>query len=107
MVKDTSIYVLKCPMDGKVKYIGLTQNMRSRYLSHINRPSTEMKDWMDMLKSKNLLPEMEEIMRLPRRCAHQEEKKLIEIYENRLGKLFNVKRTKRARRTLLIKLING
>lgn len=58
------IYTLSDPITCEIRYIGITNNMRRRYRQHICTTSygkRHCKSWIISLKSKNLLPIMEEL----------------------------------------------
>jgi len=55
----TYIYTLKCPITGKVRYVGKTNNPTERYKNHINKArdgGTHKRNWINLLRIKNLKP---------------------------------------------------
>ncbi len=39
-----SIYALECPIDKKIKYVGQTEDLRKRFMSHVQCPSKYTKE---------------------------------------------------------------
>jgi len=56
------IYGLKCPISGKVRYIGKTNNLKKRYHSHLNPDKCEVnrhkKSWIKKLLKQGEKPEI-------------------------------------------------
>jgi len=55
------IYALLCPLDYKIKYVGKTTNLYSRYKAHVNEDSIHetnlrKRDWISGLKKSGLVP---------------------------------------------------
>ena len=58
------IYTLSCPLSNRVRYIGMTKNLKERYANHLcvdSKSSSYKNSWIKSLKSKNLKPIMEEL----------------------------------------------
>lgn len=45
-----SIYALRCPIDGLVKYVGVSQNLKQRYLGHWQSPNKCTREWVLKLR---------------------------------------------------------
>lgn len=61
-MKKEYIYVLTCPVDGCVRYVGKSGNPKSRYRQHITKldaQPTPKRKWIEMLKTQGLQPKME------------------------------------------------
>ena len=58
------VYVLKCPITKKIKYIGQTKNFKKRKMQHkcARYLSIPMEKWLNELKKDNLLPLFEIIL---------------------------------------------
>lgn len=58
MAKKFKIYALKCPIDGKIRYIGKSANYKQRFKDHVKDTgdSTSKKVWISQLKQKGLVP---------------------------------------------------
>lgn len=56
------IYGLKCPISGKVRYVGKTNNLKKRYYSHLNPDKGEVnmhkKRWIKKLLNQGEKPEI-------------------------------------------------
>lgn len=57
-MKKIVIYGLKCPVDGKMRYVGKSTNFQSRYKDHIKDigDTTNKKLWIKKLSERKLLP---------------------------------------------------
>lgn len=46
------VYFLRCPLDGRVRYIGLSSNPANRYSNHFNRQDGYIlkRKWIDQLR---------------------------------------------------------
>lgn len=58
MAKKFKIYALKCPIDGKIRYVGKSANFKQRFKDHLKDvgSSTSKKVWIDTLLKKGLKP---------------------------------------------------
>lgn len=56
-----SIYALRCPVELTIKYVGSSQDLKQRYLGHIQNPRKATRQWIASLKSFGQLPIMEEL----------------------------------------------
>lgn len=81
------IYTLSHPKTGNVVYVGSTQNLYARLVSHLNNPSELLKPWIDDLKSKMLVPLIKEVDNLD--GDTENENFWIQYYELKGCKLFN------------------
>jgi predicted GIY-YIG superfamily endonuclease len=62
MVKLRTIYILRCPITGAVRYVGNTNRPKERYKQHINDvkpPYTEKKFWLLWLREQGKIPILE------------------------------------------------
>lgn len=51
------VYILKCPITGAIKYVGVTNNIERRYIEHLSRiEDNEKYRWIDSLKNNGLRP---------------------------------------------------
>ncbi len=50
------VYGLLCPLDLKIKYIGMTVDLERRIKYHAKYPNNCNKDWVGFLNSKNEKP---------------------------------------------------
>lgn len=79
-MKTYSIYVLKDPRDGNIRYVGKTYRIAYRFRQHLTDKSKCHKvNWIRQLKSENLLPEMEVLVEglLSEEVAFLEERRII------------------------------
>ena len=53
------IYGLRCPIENKIKYVGVTNNPKRRYSSHFTNPVGQVRNWVRDLREQNLRPTME------------------------------------------------
>ena len=55
------IYVLKCPLSNKIRYVGKSNNYKTRYKQHCKDFGTETykKLWIKKLKNKGFVPILE------------------------------------------------
>jgi len=88
-IAEASIYILKCPVDGSVKYVGKTVNLKRRYRGHIHGYTLRMAKWMSGLENKKLKPLMIEIEKVDYEDVNEREKYWIEYYEKEFGGLLN------------------
>ena len=89
------IYGLRDPRDGKIKYVGQTENMKTRLAMHIaecsvpgKRASRKMK-WISELLADGFIPEMITLEIATTKTCAKAETKWIKA-EEQLGELFNV-----------------
>lgn len=67
-MKTTNIYILIDPRTNLVKYVGKTNNIRQRYMAHLNRARKHQihkKNWIEQLKKEKLKPIIEIIDVVP------------------------------------------
>lgn len=83
------IYSLTCPIENRVKYIGLTKNPNTRLSQHINNPSKNVKVWIDYLKASNKLPIMNILQSTTNLDGSILEKEWICKFDNLLNKQLN------------------
>jgi len=101
-------YTLSCPIDGKVKYVGMTLNFETRIIQHLtgNDGTFEKNRWLNMLRDKGLKPiakiEIEKLCTRPQ--ASKIEKSLAKKYIKEGHDLFNG--TLNKKRTKLMKGIS-
>lgn len=54
------IYVLICPIENKIRYVGKSKNPKTRYKQHLKdaekKQNTKKQKWIRELKSKKLYP---------------------------------------------------
>jgi len=83
-----SVYGLKDPIDMKIKYVGVTKNITSRYKQHLySIKICDKTKWIEELKKSNLRPELvilETIFTNDRNAALNKEKKYITKYKDDL-----------------------
>lgn len=63
-----SVYTLVCPITEEVRYVGLSHNLKLRYLAHTSSPSKHLKEWVNELKSVGKKPIMKEIEKIDVPC---------------------------------------
>lgn len=88
---EASIYVLKCPVEDKVRYVGKSLNLESRYRQHLNGYNSKMTSWMFGLEKQGLRPLMIEIEKVEWNDKQEREKYWIEYYESNFGGLLNTR----------------
>lgn len=63
------VYTLKCPISGKIRYVGKSRNPKSRLRQHIedsrNNTNTEKKHWINGLLQAGKFPKMEIVFKHP------------------------------------------
>lgn len=64
-----SVYILICPLTDKVRYVGVSNNLKQRYAAHTQSPSKYIKPWIQSLKQDGALPLMKEIERIDVKCS--------------------------------------
>jgi hypothetical protein len=83
-IKYVYIYALIDPRDGKIRYIGKTNSLKRRYLAHINpsnlKPLNHKSNWIKVLLSLNLRPEIIEIEKVPFNIWQEKEREWIAFY---------------------------
>jgi predicted GIY-YIG superfamily endonuclease len=91
-IKTYSIYSLVCPLDGQIKYIGISTDLKRRYSGHVQSPGGCLKEWIFMLKQMNKMPTMNELVSgLSKNQAYKAEKEMIVKLQKELGSLLNHK----------------
>jgi predicted GIY-YIG superfamily endonuclease len=84
------IYGLKDPLDNKIKYVGVSKNVESRYKQHFyqdENDNSEKSNWIKELKKQDLRPELvilEVIETDDRNVALNKEKEYIKMYKNQV-----------------------
>jgi hypothetical protein len=89
------LYILKDPFTFKIKWVGITNNIRNRkkdhltnYSNYIGNPS--LLEWKETLKGKNAYPLFEVIKEYKNyNTAHQAEIKLIEMLSGDVLNIFH------------------
>lgn len=79
----TYIYVLRCPLSNKVRYVGKTNNPKERYKNHLNRlhnKGTHKANWIVHLRNKGLRPIFEIIEEVDIKNWKSKEKYYISHY---------------------------
>lgn len=84
-----SVYALECPIENKVKYVGQTEDLRKRFLGHIQSPGPSTKSWIKMVLKKKMLPKMIELERADLYKINEREKYWINHYQQSDGGLLN------------------
>lgn len=67
-MKHTYIYILSDPETQEIRYVGKTNNIKSRYKAHLNKRhniKSHKRNWIDSLLKKNLKPILEVIDVVP------------------------------------------
>ncbi|MDV3751163.1 GIY-YIG nuclease family protein [Elizabethkingia anophelis] len=84
------VYLLRCPLNNEVKYVGVSMNPKVRFRGHLNDYGNKAKmQWIKSLKESNLLPVMEVVDSCDKRIDVSDlESKYIEKYR---GTIFNSK----------------
>lgn len=99
---DTYVYRLRCPIDGRVRYVGISRNPIKRLGHHTCTCGYiyEMREWMILLRKKSLEPLLEVITPpLTRAGAVSVESRLALLFSTLYPKqLFNLPATLRNRR---------
>lgn len=91
-----SIYVLICPIENIVRYVGITERTpEKRLIEHIeggNKGNTHKNNWIKRLKKQNLVPKATLVGKdLIKKDACEKEIELIKLYRYLLGnKLTNI-----------------
>lgn len=91
-MKNTYIYVLKCPNTGEVKYVGKANKPRDRYKCHLTNLGTQSRykqNWIKSLRDKGQKPVLEIIRKVPIEEWKKWEKYYIEYYRDKGFKLTN------------------
>jgi predicted GIY-YIG superfamily endonuclease len=86
------IYGLKDPLDSKIKYVGVSKNIESRYKQHFYLDETEKSKWIQELKKQDLRPELIilEVIETDDRCvALNKEKEYIKMYKDQVYNITN------------------
>ena len=79
----TYIYVLKCPITNKIKYVGKSNNPKARYRNHLKKAhnkGTYKRNWINSLKNKGLKPVFEIIDEVNVNEWKEKEKYYIKYY---------------------------
>jgi hypothetical protein len=85
------IYALVDPVTSLVRYIGKSKNPLFRYTQHCYAYDNNDKDnWILLLKSRGLKPEMKIIDKVPTELAHEKEAFYINDYAKKGHPLFNL-----------------
>ena len=89
--KKYSVYSLKDPKTGEVRYVGISQNVKKRFRQHItDNKDCHKKRWINKLLKENLLPSLETVDRnLSIEDAFELEKKYIKNFKEIGIKLTN------------------
>lgn len=56
-----SVYQLRCPIDGEIKYVGSSQDLKQRYIGHLQTPTKCLREWIKTLVEKGESPIMDEL----------------------------------------------
>jgi predicted GIY-YIG superfamily endonuclease len=86
------IYGLKDPLDNKIKYVGVSKNVDSRYKQHFYLDETEKSKWIQELKKQDLRPELvilEVLETDDRGVALNKEKEYIKMYKDQVYNITN------------------
>mgnify|MGYP003479826636 CR=1 FL=1 len=83
------VYGIICPIDFKIKYVGVTENVKARLSGHISAPNKLMADWMNNLKTKKIMPSIVILDIADRYEAFEKEIYWINKIESDVGGLFN------------------
>ncbi|OHC00341.1 MAG: hypothetical protein A2Z57_04420 [Planctomycetes bacterium RIFCSPHIGHO2_12_39_6] len=66
MNENTYIYTLSDPRNNQVRYVGKTNNLRTRFINHLREDYKGRKpNWIKSLKNKGLLPIIEAVDFVP------------------------------------------
>ena len=76
------IYSLICPIENKIKYIGLTKNIEERYRQHKSNQLKSIRKWVLFLKKNNQYPEINILDFTDKKNGRELEKIYIEKYKN-------------------------
>jgi len=82
------VYALICPIENKIKYIGLSKNIKERFLQHCSNPLKTTKLWILKLKKNNQKPKLIILETTDKNNGNILEKKWINFY-NKIDKLLN------------------
>lgn len=78
-----SVYLLKDPRDGAVRYVGVSKNPEQRLRSHIKQPvSDDMADWIGALSAIGERPSLETVESGPPSEIATVEQKWIDKYDD-------------------------
>jgi predicted GIY-YIG superfamily endonuclease len=91
--KPHALYYLKDPFTNKIKYVGITSNIKNRKRQHIFRNTAQKNPrllaWVELLKSQNAFPEIEVVKEFQDyESAHRFEILIINKYKETL---YNIK----------------
>lgn len=82
-MKTTFIYGLKDPETNEIRYVGKANNPRSRFTRHLRDKSKTYKvNWINKLKSKNLIPELIIIEEVSFDIWQEREKHYIKLFSH-------------------------
>jgi len=86
------IYVLKNPINNKIRYVGKSRNLKQRFKNHINKcrdKNTHKRNWINKLIKDGLKPIMEMIEETNNDNWKEREKYWIKYYTDKGCKLVN------------------
>lgn len=92
-MKYTSIYVLIDPRNNKVRYVGKSNNIKQRYMAHINKARKQnlhKYNWINLLKRLNLKPKLKIIEIVPISKWKSRERYWIKYYRNNRNKAYKL-----------------
>lgn len=73
-MKQKTVYTLKCPIDGKVKYVGVASDLNLRFYQHLRcKENAYNAIWIKYLKKNRLIPIMEEVETIDASISKQAE----------------------------------
>ena len=86
------IYVLICPIDNKIRYVGKSKNPKTRYKQHLKdsekRQNTEKQRWIKQLKIKKQLPIMKIIKAVGNEVESRKEEE-VQVIKN-INTIYNI-----------------
>ena len=106
-----SVYTLSDPITSEVKYVGITQDLISRYSNHLLACSSSLASWVYYLNSKGETPIMTEIFICEtRKEALEKEIEFVKLYSEKytlLNCVQNHKKNKKAIKKYKINYLNN
>lgn len=86
---DVSIYLLRDPRNGEIRYVGLTRDVKKRLGRYVRPHTTHLENWFESIKASGSFPELEVIEVVPECESGDSERKWIKHYRDSGARLLN------------------